>query len=119
MKNYNQDIRFLSHSENLRPPCYKGGVLQIQLQHLVTSKCLFHKFIYQPYQFLKIMAHDLYLINHPMLGGGQLTLKKIFKDKNSNIFVITHKCWSFIVFMPIKHKIYSYTLKWKAELNKS
>jgi len=52
------------------------------------------------------MAHDLYLINHPMLGGGQLTLKKIFKDKNSNIFVITHKCWSFIVFMPIKHKIY-------------
>jgi len=68
------------------------------------------------------MAHDLlhlYLINHPILGGGQLTLKKIFKDKNTNIFVITHKCWSLIVFMPIKHKMHSYTLKWKAELNKS
>lgn len=114
MKNYNQDIRSLSHSENLRPSSYKAGVLQIQLQHLVTSKCLFHKFIYQPNQFLKIMAHDLlhlYLINHPMLGGGQLTLKKIFKDKTTNISVITHKCWSLIAFMPIKHKIHSYTLK--------
>jgi len=90
MKNYNQDSRYLGHVENLRPPSYKGGVLHMQLQHPITSKCLFHKLVYQPYQFLKIMAHDLlhlYLINHPMLDYGQLTLKKIFKDKNTKKFL--------------------------------
>jgi hypothetical protein len=97
VKNYNQDSWSLSHIENLGPPSYKGGVLHIQLQYLITSKCLFHNLVYQYYKFLNIMAHDLlhlYLINHLTLDCGQLILKKIYKDKKMNIFVITHKYWS-------------------------
>jgi hypothetical protein len=59
---------------------------------------MFHNLVYQPYQFFKNMARDLlhlYLMNHSLLGGGEVYIKEDFKDKNvMNILVITHNCWS-------------------------